>query len=169
MTTGSTGTKRRTLLQRGIALLAGGAAIAGGTRWAAAASPPVAGSSSFTLYARRRPLTGAADGRIVSSGEVFDRPGGERVGAFYSNCFNAQSPFGAQPATASSLEFHVLELEDGTLFSISSGADSAGGRALAIIGGTHRFVGKTGNYVERAIPGEYPGDDLRELTVTFAG
>jgi len=168
MTTGSTGTKRRTLLQRGFALLAGGAAIAGGTRWAAAAAPPVA-APSLTLYARRRPVTGAADGHIVSSGDVFDRPGGERIGAFYTNSFNAQSPFGAQPATASSLEFHVLELKDGTLFSISSGANTPGTRALAIIGGTNRFAGKSGNYVERAIPGEYPGDDLRELTVTFAG
>ena len=146
MTTGSTGTKRRTLLQRGFALLAGGAAIAGGTRWAAAASPPV--GASHTLYARRRPVTGAAVGHIVSS---------------------TQSPFGAQPATPSSLEFHVLELKDGTLFSISNGANSSGTRALAIIGGTNRFAGKSGNYVERAIPGEYPGDDLRELTVTFAG
>jgi hypothetical protein len=34
MTTGSTGTRRRTLLQRGFALLAGGSAIAGGSRCA---------------------------------------------------------------------------------------------------------------------------------------
>src|SRR5436190_16341313 len=115
MTTGSTGTKRRTLLQRGIALLAGGAALTGGTRWAAAASPPKAVPATITLYARRRPMSGAADGRLVSSGDVFDRPGGERIGAFYTNSFHAQSPFGAQPATASSLEFHVLELKEGTL------------------------------------------------------
>jgi hypothetical protein len=170
MTTGSTGTKRRTLLQRGLALLAGGAAITGGTRWAAAASPPLSLTGSrITLYTRRHPVSGSTDGRLVSSGDVLDRPGGERIGAFYANAFHAQAPFGAQKASASSLEFHVLELKEGTLFSISSGAPSSGARALAIIGGTDRFAGKSGTYIEKAIPGEYPGDDVRELTVTFAG
>jgi hypothetical protein len=173
MTTGSTGS-RRTLLQRGIALLAGGAALAGGTRWAAAASPsPLAPvkveGATLTLYARRRPAASAADGRMVTSGDVFDRPGGERIGSFHTTSFHAHSPFGGPSATASSLEFHVLQLKDGTLFSVSSGAAGDGARALAIIGGTDRFAGKSGNYLERAIAGDYPGDDLRELTITFAG
>ena len=168
MTTGSTGS-RRTLLQRGIALLAGGAALAGGTRWAAAASPPTAGPSTITLYARRRPAAGATDGRMVSSGDVFDRPGGERIGSFHTNSFHAHSPFGGASATDSSLEFHVLQLKTGTLFSVSSGAAGDGARALAIIGGTDRFAGRSGHYLERAIAGDYPGDDLRELTITFAG
>ena len=169
MTTGSTGTKRRTLLQRGIALLAGGAAIAGGTRWAAAASPPPVAAAAFTLYARKRPVIGAAeDGRIVASGDLFDRPGGERIGSFHSNCFCAQSPFGVHAGASPSLEFHVLQLKDGTLFSVGN----AGGetvRPLAIIGGTGRFAGKSGTWIERAIAGEHATDDMQELTITFAG
>ena len=147
MTTGSTGTRRRTLLQRGFALLAGGAAVAGGSRWAAA-SPPAAAPATIKLYARK--------------GDVFDRPDGERIGSLHTNSLGAPSTFGVQ---ASSLAFHVLQLKDGTLFSVSGSADAG---ARAIIGGTDRYAGKSGSCVERALP-EHARDDMRELTITFAG
>ena len=159
MTTGSTGTKRRTLLQRGFALLAGGAAIAGGSRWAAAASAagrPLALSevegNTLTLYARKN--------------DVFDRPGGERIGSLHANTIGGESAFGV--LAASRLEMHSLQLEDGTLFTLGGAADGAA-RALAIIGGTGRFAGRTGSCIARAIPGDHAADDLRELTITFAG
>ena len=150
MTTGSTGTKRRTLLQRGFALLAGGAAIAGGSKWAAAASPPAAAPNTLTLYARKT--------------DVFDRPGGERIGSFFANTIGGESAFGV--LAASRLEMHSLQLEGGTLFTLGSAAADA--RALAIIGGTGRFAGKTGSCIARAVP-EHAADDLRELVITFAG
>ena len=160
MTTGSTGTKRRTLLQRGFALLAGGAAIAGGSRWAAdstSPSPPLAlrevEGATITLYARK--------------GDVFDRPGGDRIGSFYTNSLGSPATFGVQ-TTASSLAFHVLQLKDGTLFSVSGAADP-GARSLAIIGGTDRYAGKSGNCIERTMPGDHAIDGMRELTITFAG
>ena len=169
MTTGLTGTKRRTLLQRGVALLAGGAALAGTSRWAGAASPPKAGPATLTLYARSRPVAAhshGADGRIVASGDLLDRPDGEPIGTFYTNCFCAASPFGWQ-ASASNLEFHVLQLADGTLFSIGAG-DSSGQQPLAIVGGTNRFAGRSGACTQRAIDAGI-GDEVRELTITFAG
>lgn len=175
MTTGSTGTRRRTLLQRGFALLAGGAAIGGGSRWVTAASPPAA-DASLTVYARRRPVAGvpgafgpqhAADGRVLSSGDLLDDPMGQSIGTFYTNTFCVASPFGGQAAAESSLEFHVLQLVDGTLFSIGSGGDN--GKALAIVGGTGRYAGRSGSCVERAVAGARATDDVRELTVTFAG
>jgi hypothetical protein len=186
MTTGSTGTKRRTLLQRGFALLAGGAALAGGTRWAAAAStsaeatvdksPPTA--KTLTVYARKRPIAGtpsivgpnqAVDGRIVSSGDLLDGPDGNYIGTFYTNCFCVLSPFGGHTASASSLEFHVLQLQDGTLFSMGSGIDDTSApRPLAILGGTGRFAARQGTVIERAVAGADAADDVRQLTVTFA-
>ena len=152
MTTGSTGTKRRTLLQRGFALLAGGAAIAGGSRLAAAASPPAAAPHTLTLYARKS--------------DVFDRPGGERIGSFHVNTIGGESAFGV--LAASRLEMHSLQLEDGTLFTLSGASDGVA-KALAIIGGTGRFAGKTGSCIARAVPGDHAADDVRELTITFAG
>ena len=158
MTTGSTGTKRRTLLQRGLALLAGGAAIAGGSRWAAAAAPLAGGpralsgveGKTMTLFARKS--------------DVFDRRGGERIGSLYANTIGGESAFGV--LAASRLEMHSLELEDGTLFTLG-GAAATGARA--IVGGTGCFAGKTGTCIARAIAGDHAADDLRELTITFAG
>ena len=108
----------------------------------------VAGPATLTLYARK--------------GDVFDRPDGERIGSLHTNSLGAPSTFGVQ---ASSLAFHVLELKDGTLFSVSGSADAG---ARAIIGGTDRYAGKSGSCVERALP-EHARDDMRELTITFAG
>jgi hypothetical protein len=176
--TSSTGTKRRTLLQRGIALLAGGAAIAGGTRWAAASSPPAPGKT-LTLHARQRPVIGtpgtfgpvqAADGRIVASGDLLDAPDGNPIGTFYTNSFCVQSPFGGPSASAAGLEFHVLQTKDGTLFSMGAGVDDASGlRPLAIVGGTERFAGKSGGCLTRPVAGATHADDIREITITFAG
>jgi hypothetical protein len=171
MTTGSTGTKRRTLLQRGAALLAGGAALAGTAKWAGAASPPQAPPHTLTVYARARPIAAhqqGTDGRIVGSGDLLNGPTGERIGTFYTNCFCVPTPFGMPAAAASNLEFHVLQLPEGTLFSIGSGFEAAGERRLAIVGGTDYFAGRSGTYVQRSVAGDI-GDDVRQLTVTFAG
>ena len=166
MTTGSTGTKRRTFFQRGIALLAGGAALVGTSRWAGAASPP-ASANTLTVFARSRPSAGhqhGADGRIIESGDLLDAPDGEPIGSFYTNCFCQPTPFGVQ-AASSTLEFHVLQLKDGTLFSMGAG-NAAPEQGLAIIGGTDRFAGRSGAYVQRAVAAHR---DVRELTITFAG
>jgi hypothetical protein len=170
MTTGSTGTKRRTFFQRGLALLAGGAALGGGARWADAASPPPPAPATITLYARQRPIAGAPDGRLVSAGDLLDGPDGTRIGGFFTNSFCMQSPFGGPAPAASSLEFQVLQLTEGTLFTIASGSDdAAAGRPLAIVGGTGRYAGRSGSCVERGVAGAHAGDDVRELLVTFAG
>lgn len=159
---------RRTVLQRGAALLAGGVALAG-TRWASAASPAAAAPpNTLTVYARLRPA-GAPDahGRMVASGDLLDRPDGERIGTFHSNAFCAASPFGGPQAAASNLAFQVLELGDGTLFGIGAGVDLPAGQATAIIGGTSRFAGRSGSCVQRSIAAE-SGDNLREFIITFA-
>lgn len=170
MTTGSTGTKRRTFFQRGLALLAGGAALAGTSKWAGATSPPKAGNT-LTLYARSRPLAAhqhGGDGRIIATGDLLDAPDGESIGTFYTNCFCVPSPFGVQSAAASTLEFHVLQLKDGSLFSIGSGRDASGVQQLAIVGGTDRFAGRSGAFVQRPAEAETLSD-VRQLTITFAG
>ena len=169
MTTGSTGTKRRTFFQRGLALLAGGTALAGIPRWAGAAPPPAAADpdNTLTLFARSRPVAShqhKQDGRIVASGDLLNGPEGERIGTFYTNCFCVPTPFGAQVAAPSTLEFHVLQLQDGTLFSMGSGHDADSEQQLAIIGGTQRFAGRSGIYVQRPISA-----NVAEVTITFAG
>jgi len=170
MTRGSRGTKRRTVLQRGAALLTGGVALAGGARWAGgataeAASPP----RTITLFARSRPAGshGHGDGRLIASGDLLDAPDGQPIGTFHTNCFCATTPFGQPAAAASNLEFHVLQLKDGTLFGIGSGVETPAGRALAIVGGTDKFAGRSGAFVQRAIAAD--AGDVQQLTITFAG
>ena len=170
MTTGSTGTMRRTFFQRGLALLAGGAALGGTARWAGAASPPTAANNTLTLYARLRPVAGhqhSSDGRILATGELLDGLDGERIGTFYANCFGAPTPFGVHAAAPSTMELHVLQLNDGTLFGMGSGRDASGEQPVAIIGGTGRFAGRAGAYLLHPIAAG--SRDVRELTITFAG
>jgi hypothetical protein len=171
MTTGSTGTKRRTLLQRGAALLAGGVALAGGAKLAGAAAPVVAATPprTLTLYARMTPSGhGHGAGRLIASGELFDAPNGDSVGSFHTTCFCATSPFGQPAESASNLEFHVLELKNGTLFGIGSGTETPHGRVLAIVGGTDAFAGRSGTSVQASLATGI-SDDLRQVTITFAG
>ena len=170
MTTGSTGTKRRTFFQRGLALLAGGAALGGTARWAGAASSPAAAGNTLTLYARMRPVAGhqhSSDGRILATGDLLDALDGEGIGTFHANCFCVPTPFGVQAAAASTLELHVLQLKDGTLFGMGSGRAASGEQPVAIIGGTGRFAGRSGAYLLH--PTAAGSRDVRELTITFAG
>ena len=172
MTTGSTGTKRRTFFQRGLALLTGGAALAGTSRWAGADSPPAAApGNTLRLFTRSRPIAGhqhSADGRLLATGDLLDGPDGKAIGTFHTNCFCVPSAFGVQQVSAqSTLEFHVLQLKDGTLFGMGSGRGPTGEQRVAIIGGTDRFAGRSGAYVHHAIAAG--SRDVRELTITFAG
>lgn len=181
------GTPRRTLLQRGLALLAGGVAVVGGQRLIraeravdpkAAADPTPAGTT-LTVYARRRPLVappdavrGARSGasRQLASGELLDAPDGQRVGTFYTSCFCLDTAFGPHTDTASNLEFQVLQLKDGTLFGICGGATEPGGaRTHAVVGGTNRYAAARGAYVERPATGHGAAHDVVEFIVTLAG
>jgi hypothetical protein len=174
MTTG--GTPRRTLLQRGLALLAGGIAVATGSRVIRADGgiTPAPGTT-LTLYTRPRPIApppGAAravqadHARQLASGELLDGPHGKCIGSVYTNCFCPGAPFGAQRST-SDLEFQVMQLADGTLFGMCGGTAEAGEKVRAIVGGTGRYAGARGAYIERPAAGA--GDDVVELVLTLAG
>jgi hypothetical protein len=180
------GTGRRTLLQRGLALLAGGVAVAAGARTVQAEQPaalkldpiPRPQTLALTLYARKRPiarLPGAARGghaaeaRTQASGELLASPEGSSIGSFYTNCFCMGTPLGAHTREASNLEFQVLELKDGTLFGLCGGAAISGVKAHAIVGGTGAYAGARGSYVERAVAETAAVRDVIELVVTLAG
>lgn len=147
---------RRTLLQRGAALLAGafGAGATVGTVHGGS-SPDSGTPRQMTLRARRRPLSlpggTEASGRLLSHGDILDQAG-ELEGAFYTNGFCMQTPFGSNLQTAANLEFQALNVKDGVLFGIGAPGASAGDeRHRAILGGTGRFAGVRGSYVEREV------------------
>jgi len=156
---------RRTLLQQGLALLGGGVAVAAGARWSrgAPAQASAAGAAPTTFYARVRPVPATSrglatsDARLIASGELFDAPEGRRIGAFSAN-------------SAGNSETQILQLPDGTLFGMAvPGAAANEPRVHAIVGGTAKYAGARGSYVQRAVDGAGRGHELIEFTVTFAG
>jgi|GraSoiStandDraft_4_1057263.scaffolds.fasta_scaffold09901_5 hypothetical protein len=171
------GTGRRTLLQQGLALLGGGAAIAAGARWSrgtqAEAAP--AGTAPRTLYARIRPIPGAlhangqAETRLVASGDLLDAPNGKRVGEVSTSCFCLGTPFGPHVTAASNVEMQVLQLHDGTIFGMSApGAAPGGPKVHAIVGGTAKYAAARGSYVQRPAAAHGQGHDFVEFVVTIA-
>jgi len=172
--------ERRTLLQRGLVALAAGLGLGVGPRRAAAATveaPIPSGAKTLVLRGRRghaspqgRLPRAAAGHRLVREGELVD-DGGRAVGRFASSAFCAETPFGPQLAAASSLELQAFHLEDGSsLFGIgSAAAPSAGGRSLAVLGGTGRFAGARGSYSEREVPDGPAGAGSLEFVLTLVG
>jgi hypothetical protein len=169
MQTEGTSLKRRSLLQRCLAVLAGGGAVAGIAEWKgrglAHASAKAPGT--LTLYGRQRPIVSPHADRTAAYGELMDRPDGKVVGSFYTNCFCATSPFGAQAAEAPSLELQVLQLADGTLFGFGGGRTDDGVTARALVGGTAKYAGASGSYVQR-VATDTGSHDVVEFVVTFA-
>jgi hypothetical protein len=146
--------KRRTLLQRGLALLAGavGLGVAGGAGGDGVPAPGSGGT--LRLYGRRcaSPRSPRGDGltratHVISSGDLLEGPEGHVVGSFHTNALCLATPLGPTLAAASNIEFHTFTLESGTLFALAAGPAAAGLGSGAVIGGTGRFAGARGTYV----------------------
>jgi hypothetical protein len=149
--------KRRTLLQRAFFAVTGALGLgAAPTRVDAAEafSPPSADGPRLRLQGRRwlspPPAPGGA-GRVVRCGELQEGPDGGRIGEFFTNAFCLDTPFGPQAAAASNLEFQTFRLPEGTLFGVGA-AGAAGEKHFAVLGGTGRYAGARGSYVEREAP-----------------
>jgi hypothetical protein len=166
MQTDGTSVKRRTLLQRCLAVFAGGGAVAAIGDWKGRGVVQASENTprTLTLYGRRRPIVSAHTDRVSEFGELRTQPDGEIVGSFYTNSFG-MSAYGARQADAPSLELQVLQLTDGMLFGLGGGADQ-GTAARALVGGTAKYAGANGSYVER--PAARSDHDVVEFVVTFA-
>jgi hypothetical protein len=175
---------RRTFLKKLLLLLGGGAGLAavapaapgGAVVPAGAQGPPAAPESARTLalHGRWTPSTVFGAGqpsadRGVRRGVILDGPGGEALGELYANTFAQPGPFGPISPDSSPLELQTLCLRDGTLFGLGapvSGACEA--RAFAVLGGTGRFAGARGSYVERPTACDARGASAAEFTIYFS-
>lgn len=173
MENSSRGTGRRTLLQRALALLAGGAAVAAGAKLARG-ERAAADDGSLVVYARTRPFAGppsggsaAPGGPVLASGDLLDAPDGKAIGSFHTNCF-CHGAVGRHQLAKPSLEFQVLQLKDGTLYGICAGDAPDGAKSHAIVGGTGRFAGARGQYLERLMAGQPSGHDVVQFVLTLA-
>ena len=146
---------RRTLLQRGLALVGGalGVGAMGGEvhgRSAAVSSP------TFQLVGRRRPAARpakrghSASHHVVLSGDLLDASGEKTIGSFHTNGFCLEAAFGPSLPAQSNIAFETFALAEGTLFGLGPGPSAGGDRTCAVIGGTGRYAGAHGTYTERA-------------------
>ena len=166
----SRSTKRRTLLQRGLAAVGGALGLAALERKAqgesADASPP--GAVTLKLYGRLRQAHNPAGAHVIRCGDLLDGPKGKPVGELYTNGFCLETPFGPHFLAASNIEFQTFKLPDGTLFGIGAAGPAVGGeRTHAILGGTGRFAGARGSYVERAASSGPGGRGALEIILTL--
>jgi hypothetical protein len=154
---------RRTLLQRASLALAATLGLgATARRLRAADHPALPGAAAepgpLVLHGRRRlapparPLVGGSAGeRVVRGGELLDGPAGQPVGEFFASAFQLETALGAHPLAASNLEFQTFRLPEGTLFGIGA-PGTREERSFAVLGGTGRFGGASGSYLERERP-----------------
>lgn len=159
---------RRTVLQRGVAFLAGvfGLQLAQHASEAQASTllPQTAGSTEgsanaqlLRFFARdwqpghhdRSPgKLPAASGRMNRQGELFETVGGAKYGEFFAVCFSPAAPYCKGTGTLAGVELHTFKLGADTLFGMGSFEPTATGAQLhAIAGGTGRFAGARGSYV----------------------
>ncbi len=163
-------TSRKSLLGRGLALVAG--AVGFGAAGAQAATPK-ARETELRLYGRnfhlhspsRRPGTVPASGdRHSAYGELLDRPNGKVVGEFSAAHLTHDSPFAAG---AASLEIHTFTLKGGTLHGLGAVARGAEGH-FVILGGTGHYAGATGSYTARQNARELGGNGTAIFNITLA-
>lgn len=174
--------KRRTLLRRGLLVLAGVLGLAAtertvrGEGGGVAPPRPVGAPTSGTLrlYGRRwspqvpahLPGQLSVSDHVASYGELLDAPGGVRVGEFCTNGFCPETPYGHRLPVASNIEFQTFTLKDGSLFGIGAAGGGAE-KTYAILGGTGRFAGVRGSYVARTTSAEPAGRSAVEFTLSL--
>lgn len=143
--------KRRALLQRSALLIGGALGFLGGAAGSAGAATM---GPTLRLFGRRRARTQAGRGPRSAPaapsvyGELLAEVGGPRVGTFHSNGLGQQVPLHGL-AAAPPLELQTFTLEHGTLFGLGASPGRDAQRTCAVLGGTGRFAGASGTYVER--------------------
>jgi len=166
-----TPTPRRTLLQRGLALIGGalGVGAAGGEVHARAEA---GGANTLHLLGRRRTparRAGAmpdAHPHAVSSGDLLDAKGDEKIGSFHTNGFCLETRLGTPMPSDSNIAFQTFVLADGSLFGLGGGPSPGGDRTCAVLGGTGRYAGAQGTYVER-VPSQSAARNAVEFVFTL--
>jgi len=167
-----TPTPRRTLLQRGLALLGGALGVGAVGGEVHARTETGARALTFQLLGRRRTparLAGATHGahqHAVSSGDLLDATGNEAIGSFHTNGFCLETRLGSPMPSESNIAFQTFVLAEGSLFGLGGGPSPDGDRTCAVLGGTGRYAGAQGTYVEH-VPSRPAGRDAVEFIFTL--
>ena len=176
MSSESSKATRTTLLKRGLFLIGAAVGLQGGPQVAAAlGATKTSAPASLTLYGRswhaqaqgrRAGILPARGDRLSVYGELSLKPGGKKMGEFYSAYFSHLSPFGAGSHAAAGIEVHTFNLDDGTILGQGSHWGEEG--TYAVVGGTGRYSGARGSYIARQRPIELGGDGTADFVFTLA-
>ncbi|MBU6400722.1 MAG: hypothetical protein KGS61_10410 [Verrucomicrobia bacterium] len=159
-------TSRRTLLQRGVLLVAGALGLKlaeKDARGDPAAMPgpetTVPGGTILRFYTRQLHghVHGQSPGRLpVSSGRLehhaplLAQPDGPAIGRFSAICFHPDAAARAERDSTAHVALQTLEISGDSLFGIGPGLlGTTSPTTHAILGGTGRFAGARGSYVIR--------------------
>jgi hypothetical protein len=85
----------------------------------------------------------------VSSGDLRRDPHSEVIGSFHTSDFSTETSLGPRLRATADIAFQTFTLEEGTLFGLGAGPSAGGERSCAVLGGTGKFAGARGTYVER--------------------
>jgi len=174
MSSESSKATRTTLLKRGLFLIGAAVGLQGGPQAVAALGATKTAPATLKLYGRswhaqaqgRRVGKLARGDRLGVYGELSLKPGGKKMGEFYSAYFSHLSPFGPSSHAAAGLEVHTFNLDDGTILGQGSHWGEEG--AYAVVGGTGRYSGARGSYIARQRPLELGGDGTADFVFTLA-
>jgi hypothetical protein len=163
---------RRSVLKRGLLVVAGalGVGAAGKDARAASQVPP----NELQLYGRSWRLD--APGRVpgeqirrgdhgVVYGELVDAPNGKPLGRFFGSRLAVQSAPGGNVRADASVELHTFVLPGGTL--VGMGTALPGESVFAILGGTGAYAGASGSYTAVQRLRELGGSGTAEFHVTL--
>jgi len=89
------------------------------------------------------------------------------VGEFYANGLGLETAFGPSVPAVSCVEFQTFQLPDGVLFGVGAGGGAGAQRTWAVLGGTGRFAGARGTYVEREVSVAPAGRGAVEFILTL--
>ncbi len=170
---------RRTVLQRGLAILAGLVGLdvvdPNSRLHAEVLEPPNSGFQRLRFYARRWQtlshghLPGelpVASNPIHRQGDLSSAIGGQKTGEFCATCFFPVSSFGTRNSSGANMELHTFALGEDTLFGMGSSQSAGAGQVFAILGGTGRFTGARGSYVISPVA-EEGKQDYTEINITI--
>jgi hypothetical protein len=167
-----TPTPRRTLLQRGLALIGGALGVGAVGGEVHARSETRAPAQTLHLVGRRRTAArraGAAQDahqHAVSSGDLLDATGKETIGSYHTNGFCLETRLGSPLPSESNIAFQTFVLAEGSLFGLGGGPSPDGDRTCAVLGGTGRYAGAQGTYVER-VPSQPAARNAVEFVFTL--
>jgi hypothetical protein len=170
------GHSRRSILKRGLVLVAGAVGLSAASGNSASAATRLdTGRGRFRLYGSnwRLATPNRQPGEAIQLGDhgavygqLLDRPKGKLLGRFYGSRLAIQSALGGYERADAGVEVHTFVFPGGTI--VGMGTSLPGRSVFAIVGGTGAYAGATGSYTATQRLRELGGNGTAEFDLTLS-